>query len=118
MDLFSLIRAPNPTKVKTESRPSAPNELPLLTLTAPRAEASGRETAALEMPSPEEVPITTAPGAGQAAKAVVARRGPTDGANLLIQRDPAQRRKTPLVLPWERIPRLDSGVRIRICYGE
>nr|GEW30925.1 hypothetical protein [Tanacetum cinerariifolium] len=22
--------------------------------------------------------------------------------------------KTPLVLPWERIPRLDSGVRIRI----
>nr|GEX31732.1 hypothetical protein [Tanacetum cinerariifolium] len=33
-----------------------------------------------------------------------------DGANLLIQRDPAQRRKTPLVLSWERIPRLDSGV--------
>nr|GEZ00634.1 putative no exine formation 1 [Tanacetum cinerariifolium] len=29
-------------------------------------------------------------------------------------RDPAQRMKTPLVLPWERIPRLDSGVRIRI----
>nr|GEY26150.1 retrovirus-related Pol polyprotein from transposon TNT 1-94 [Tanacetum cinerariifolium] len=36
---------------------------------------------------------------------------------LLIQRDPAQR-KTPLALPWERIPRLDSGVRIRICSGE
>nr|GEZ01279.1 hypothetical protein [Tanacetum cinerariifolium] len=84
MDLFSLIRAPNPTKVKTESRPHAPHELPLLTLTAPRviemdepaaatdssgvpsaierspldfayeAEASGRETAAPEMPSPEE----------------------------------------------------------------
>nr|GEW68487.1 retrovirus-related Pol polyprotein from transposon TNT 1-94 [Tanacetum cinerariifolium] len=102
MDLFSLIRAPNPTKVKTGSRPRAPHELPLLTLTAPRviemdepavttdssvvpsaieispldfadeAEASGRETAALEMPPPEEVPITTAPGAGQAAEAVVA----------------------------------------------
>nr|GEX29510.1 ribonuclease H-like domain-containing protein [Tanacetum cinerariifolium] len=28
-------------------------------------------------------------------------------------RDHAQRMKTPLVLPWERIPRLDSGVRIR-----
>nr|GFB42050.1 hypothetical protein [Tanacetum cinerariifolium] len=27
--------------------------------------------------------------------------------------DPAQRRKTPLVLPLERIPRLDSSVRIR-----
>nr|GEU93507.1 major facilitator superfamily [Tanacetum cinerariifolium] len=80
MDLFSLIRAPNPTKVKTGSRPRAPHELPLLTLTAPRviemdepaaatdssgvpsaierspldfayeAEASGRETAAPEMP--------------------------------------------------------------------
>nr|GFC04958.1 hypothetical protein [Tanacetum cinerariifolium] len=34
-----------------------------------------------------------------------------------IVRDPAQR-KTPLALPWERIPRLDSGVRIRICSGE
>nr|GFA37805.1 hypothetical protein [Tanacetum cinerariifolium] len=36
------------------------------------AEESDRETAAPEMPSPEEVPITTDPGAGQAAKAVVA----------------------------------------------
>nr|GFA31373.1 hypothetical protein [Tanacetum cinerariifolium] len=36
MDLFSLIRAPNPTKVKTGSRPRAPHELPLLTLTAYR----------------------------------------------------------------------------------
>nr|GFC78064.1 hypothetical protein [Tanacetum cinerariifolium] len=77
-------------KVKTGSRPRASHELPLLTLTAPRviemdepaaatdssgvpsaierslldlayeAEASGRETAAPEMPPPEEVPITTA----------------------------------------------------------
>nr|GEZ52607.1 transposase (putative), gypsy type [Tanacetum cinerariifolium] len=102
MNLFSLIRTPNPTKVKTGSRPRAPHELPLVTLTAPRvikmdepaaamdssgvpsaierspldfayeAEASGRETAAPEMPPPEEVPITTAPGADQAAEAVVA----------------------------------------------
>nr|GEW65475.1 hypothetical protein [Tanacetum cinerariifolium] len=101
MDLFSLIHAPNPTKVKTESRPRAPHELPLLTLTTPRviamdepatttdssgvpsaiesspldfayeAEAFGREAAAPEMPPPEEVPITTAPGAGQATEAVV-----------------------------------------------
>nr|GFD57096.1 hypothetical protein [Tanacetum cinerariifolium] len=80
MDLFSLIRAPNPTKVKTGSRPRALHELPLLTLTAARviepamatdssgvpsaikkspfdfsdeAEASGRETTAPEMPPPE-----------------------------------------------------------------
>nr|GEX99317.1 hypothetical protein [Tanacetum cinerariifolium] len=102
MDLSSLIRAPNPTKVKTGSHPRAPHELPLLTLTAPRviemdepaaatdssgvpsaierssldfayeAEASGRETAAPEMPPPEEVPITTSPGAYQAAEAIVA----------------------------------------------
>nr|GFC30086.1 transposase (putative), gypsy type [Tanacetum cinerariifolium] len=100
MDLFSLIRAPNPTKVKTGSRPCAPHELPVLTLTAPRviemdepaaatdssgvpstiqrspldfdheSEASGRETATLEMPPPEEVPIATAPGTDQAMETV------------------------------------------------
>nr|GEX28271.1 transposase (putative), gypsy type [Tanacetum cinerariifolium] len=36
MDLFSLIRAPNPTKVKTESRPPTTHEVPLLTVTATR----------------------------------------------------------------------------------
>nr|GEU48196.1 hypothetical protein [Tanacetum cinerariifolium] len=102
MDLFGLIRAPNPTKVKTGSRPRAPYELPLLTLTASRviemdepavamdssgvpsaiekspldfvdeAEASCRETAAPEMPPPEEVPLATVPGSGQAVEAVVA----------------------------------------------
>nr|GFA73121.1 transposase (putative), gypsy type [Tanacetum cinerariifolium] len=86
MDLFSLIRAPNPTKVKTGSRLRAPHELPLLTLTTSRvikmdeptvatdssgvpsaiekspldfadeAEASSRETAAPEMPPPEGDP--------------------------------------------------------------
>nr|GFB56475.1 hypothetical protein [Tanacetum cinerariifolium]GFB59659.1 hypothetical protein [Tanacetum cinerariifolium] len=95
MDLFNLIRAPNPTKVKTGSRPLAPHEVPLLTLTAPRviemdelaatdssdvpstierspldfaheAGASDQGTAAPEMPSFEDVPATAAPGAGQA----------------------------------------------------
>nr|GEX90784.1 hypothetical protein [Tanacetum cinerariifolium] len=100
MDLFSLIRTPNPTKVKTGSRSRAPHELPLLTLTVPRviemdepaattdssgvpsaiekspldfadeAEASSREAATPEMPPPEEVPITTAPGGDQAAKTI------------------------------------------------
>nr|GEW41759.1 hypothetical protein [Tanacetum cinerariifolium] len=36
MDLFSLIRASNPTKVKTRSRPRAAHEVPLLTVTANR----------------------------------------------------------------------------------
>nr|GEV21183.1 hypothetical protein [Tanacetum cinerariifolium] len=36
MDLLSLIRASNPTKVKVGSRPRAPHEVPLLTLTANR----------------------------------------------------------------------------------
>nr|GFB23094.1 hypothetical protein [Tanacetum cinerariifolium] len=97
----SLIRAPNPTKVKTGSRPRAPHELPLLTLTASRviemdepavatdssgvpsaiekslldfadeAEASGQETAATEVPPPEEVPVTTAPGGDQTAPVAV-----------------------------------------------
>nr|GEW65213.1 transposase (putative), gypsy type [Tanacetum cinerariifolium] len=34
MDMFNLIRAPNPTKVKIGSRPCAAHEVPLLTLTA------------------------------------------------------------------------------------
>nr|GFA06745.1 transposase (putative), gypsy type [Tanacetum cinerariifolium] len=102
MDLFSLIRAPNPTKVKTGSRPRAPHELPLLTLTASRViemdepavatdssgvpsiiekspldfanedVASDQGTAAPEMPSPMDVPTTAAPGVGQAEEAVAA----------------------------------------------
>nr|GFC23706.1 hypothetical protein [Tanacetum cinerariifolium] len=39
---------------------------------ADEAEASDRETAAPEMPSPEEVPLATVPGVGQAVEAVVA----------------------------------------------
>ncbi|GKE40645.1 hypothetical protein Tco_1464050 [Tanacetum coccineum] len=36
MDLFNLISAPNPVKVKTETRPRATHEVPLLTATANR----------------------------------------------------------------------------------
>nr|GEY35899.1 hypothetical protein [Tanacetum cinerariifolium] len=95
MDLFNLIRAPNPTKVKIGSRPRAPHEVPLLTLTAPRviemdepaatdssgvpstierspldfaheAGASDQGAVAPEIPSSEDVPATAASGAGQA----------------------------------------------------
>nr|GEZ46785.1 hypothetical protein [Tanacetum cinerariifolium] len=38
---------------------------------AHEAEASGRETAAPEMPPPEDVPVTTAPGTDQAVETVV-----------------------------------------------
>nr|GEW58669.1 putative transposase (putative), gypsy type [Tanacetum cinerariifolium] len=100
MDLFNLIRAPNPTKVKTGSRPCAPHEVPLLTLTATRviemddpaaatdssgvpstierslldfaheAGVSDQGTVAPEMPPSEDVPATDAPGAGQAEEVV------------------------------------------------
>nr|GEX42799.1 hypothetical protein [Tanacetum cinerariifolium] len=95
MDLFNLIRAPNPTKVKVGSRPRAPHEVPLLTLTAPRvieidepaatdssgvsstikrspldfaheAGASDQGAVAPEIPSSEDVPATVASGVGQA----------------------------------------------------
>ncbi|GKC64362.1 hypothetical protein Tco_1096960 [Tanacetum coccineum] len=36
MDLFNLISASNPTKVKTETRPRAAHEVPLLTATTSR----------------------------------------------------------------------------------
>nr|GFB29095.1 hypothetical protein [Tanacetum cinerariifolium] len=75
MDL-GLIRAPIPTMdepaVATDSSgvPSAIEKSPLDF--ADEAEASGRETAAPEMPPPEEVPLATVLGSGQAVEAVVA----------------------------------------------
>nr|GEV20033.1 putative transposase (putative), gypsy type [Tanacetum cinerariifolium] len=99
MELFNLIRALNPTKVKTGSRPRAPHEVPLLTLTATRviemddpaaatdssgvpstierssldfaleARASDQGTVALEMPPFEDVPAIDAPMAGHAEEA-------------------------------------------------
>nr|GEV17121.1 hypothetical protein [Tanacetum cinerariifolium] len=100
MDLFNLIRALNPTKVKVGSRPRAPHEVPLLTLTAPRviemderaatdssdvpstierspldfaheAGASDQGAAAPEIPSSEDVPATVASGVGQAEEAAI-----------------------------------------------
>nr|GEY27267.1 hypothetical protein [Tanacetum cinerariifolium] len=72
MNLFNLIRAPNPTKVKIGSRPRAAHEVPLLTVTANRViemedqtaatDSSGstgvedQETTAPEVPPPENVP--------------------------------------------------------------
>nr|GFB65111.1 hypothetical protein [Tanacetum cinerariifolium] len=102
MDLFSLIRASNPIKVKTGSRPRAPHEVPLLTLTATRViemdepaaatdsfgvpsavekspldfthedGASDQGTTAPEVPPPEDVSATAAPEVGQSEGAVVA----------------------------------------------
>nr|GEY40209.1 transposase (putative), gypsy type [Tanacetum cinerariifolium]GEY80226.1 transposase (putative), gypsy type [Tanacetum cinerariifolium] len=96
IDLFNLIRASNPTKVKIGSRPHAAHEVPLLILTANRvveiedpaaatdssgvpstierslldfaneAGSSDQETMAPEVPPPEDVPATSAPRVGQA----------------------------------------------------
>nr|GEW17685.1 hypothetical protein [Tanacetum cinerariifolium] len=99
-----LIHAPNPTKVKTGSRPRAPHEVPLLTLTATRviemddpaaatdsssvpstiekspldfadeAGISDQGTVAPEMLPFEDVPAIDAPGAGQAEEVVATDR--------------------------------------------
>nr|GEW34633.1 putative transposase (putative), gypsy type [Tanacetum cinerariifolium] len=69
MDLFSLIRAPNPTKVKTGGHPRAAHEVPLLTMTANRViemEDPAAATDSSEVPPPKDVPATSAPEAGQA----------------------------------------------------
>nr|GEX12172.1 hypothetical protein [Tanacetum cinerariifolium] len=101
MDLFSLIRAPNLTKVKTGSRPCAPHEVPLLTLTAARViemdepaaatdssgvpsavekspldfahedGASNQETTAPEVALPKDVSATAAPKVGRSEGVVV-----------------------------------------------
>nr|GEY45959.1 hypothetical protein [Tanacetum cinerariifolium] len=100
IDLFNLIRAVNPTKVKIGSRPRAAHEVPLLTLTTNRvvemedpataidsssvpstierspfdfaneAEASNQGTMALEVPPPEDVPATSALEAGPAEEVI------------------------------------------------
>nr|GEY16616.1 hypothetical protein [Tanacetum cinerariifolium] len=102
MDLFILIRAPNPTKVRTGSHPRAPHEVPLLTLTSARViemdepaaatdssgvpsaiekspldfahedGASDQGTTAPEAPPPEDVPATAAPEVGPSEAAVAA----------------------------------------------
>nr|GEX67685.1 hypothetical protein [Tanacetum cinerariifolium] len=96
IDLFNLIRASNPTKLKIGSRPRAAHEVPLLTLTANRvvemeasaagtdssgvpstierspldfaneAGASDQGAAAPEVPLPEDVPAASAHEVGQA----------------------------------------------------
>ncbi|GKC42969.1 hypothetical protein Tco_1060691 [Tanacetum coccineum] len=48
MDLFNLIRAPNPTKVKIGTRPRAAHEVPLLTVTASRVIEMEEPAAATE----------------------------------------------------------------------
>nr|GEW75996.1 hypothetical protein [Tanacetum cinerariifolium] len=118
MDLFSLIRAPNPTKVKTGSRPRAPHEVPLLTLTATRVieidepaaatdssgvpsavekspldfanedGASDQGTTAPEVPSPEDVPATAAPKVGQSEGAVAAEPHGSRWPSTLSDPDP------------------------------
>nr|GEZ69116.1 hypothetical protein [Tanacetum cinerariifolium] len=102
MDLFSLIRAPNPTKVKTESYPRTAHEVSLLTVTANRViemedpaaatDSSGvpstierspldfaneagpedQETIAPEVPLPEDVPTTKGAPEAGPAKRVTA----------------------------------------------
>nr|GFC00026.1 hypothetical protein [Tanacetum cinerariifolium] len=76
MDLFNLIRAPNPTKVKTCSRPRAAHEVPPLTVTANRSTGpQDQEAAAPEVSPPENITTTgIAPEAGPAER--VAARGP------------------------------------------
>nr|GEZ44898.1 hypothetical protein [Tanacetum cinerariifolium] len=102
MDLFNLIRAPNPTKVKTGSRPRTAHEVPLITVTANRViemedataatDSSGapstikrssldfaneagvadQGTMALEVPPPEDVPTTRGAPKAGQAKRVAA----------------------------------------------
>nr|GEX21193.1 transposase (putative), gypsy type [Tanacetum cinerariifolium] len=91
MNLFCLIRAPNPTKVKTGSRPRAAHGVPLLIVTANRvtemkdpaaATDSSGEAAASEVPPSENATTTgVAPEAGQ-AKEVAATESIREGKSL------------------------------------
>nr|GEU68715.1 transposase (putative), gypsy type [Tanacetum cinerariifolium] len=86
MDLFSLIRAPNPTKVKTGSRPRAAHEVPLLTVTANRVIDMEGPAAATDSSG---VPSTI-------------ERSPLDFANKAGDSD--QGTTAPEVMPSEDVP--------------
>nr|GEV36572.1 hypothetical protein [Tanacetum cinerariifolium] len=109
MDMFNLIRALNPTKVKTGSRPRAAHEVPLLTLTANRVvemeDPAG--VVAPKVPPPEDVPAVSAPEVGQAEEvaatdpsaATESRKRGRDGADVnapakVLRRDHADPRPT------------------------
>ncbi|GJR58782.1 hypothetical protein Tco_1500944 [Tanacetum coccineum] len=92
MDLFNLISAPNPTKVKTGSRPRAAYEVPLLIVTAnrvidmedPVATATSSETPSVMEKSPlyflsEDLPlmITNKGETEDQASAVVSQEVPS-----------------------------------------
>nr|GFC03406.1 transposase (putative), gypsy type [Tanacetum cinerariifolium] len=77
IDLFNLISAPNPNKVKTETRPCAAHEVPLLTITGSRvidmedvtvaSESSGTPSTIEKSPldfSNEDQPQTNTKGGG------------------------------------------------------
>nr|GEV60377.1 transposase (putative), gypsy type [Tanacetum cinerariifolium] len=92
MNLFILIRAPNPTKVKTGSRPRAAHEVPLLTVTANRV---------IEMEDPAAA--TDSSGVPSTIE-----RSPLDFANEVGASD--QGATAPEVLPSEDVPTIRGAL--------
>nr|GEU72749.1 hypothetical protein [Tanacetum cinerariifolium] len=86
MDIFNLIRAPNPIKVKTRSRPRAAHKVPLLTVTTNRVIEMEDPTAATDS---SDVPSTI-------------ERSPLDFANEAGASD--QGTTASEVLPSEDVP--------------
>nr|GFB05327.1 hypothetical protein [Tanacetum cinerariifolium] len=132
IDLFNLIRAPNPTKVKTESRPRAAHEVPLLNLTANRVvemedpaaatDSSGGHMAP-DVPPPTDVPATSAPQAGQAEEvaatdpfaATESRKKSRDGADVnaspkVLRKDHADPRPTGSTHGGKSLPAIELGL--------
>nr|GEW63022.1 hypothetical protein [Tanacetum cinerariifolium] len=99
MDLFNLIRAPNPTKVKTGSLPRVGHEVPLLTVTANRVieiedlvvatDSSGVpftiERSLLDFANENPSQQSTGPKNQEAAKRVAPEAGPVEK---VASRDP------------------------------
>nr|GEV36235.1 hypothetical protein [Tanacetum cinerariifolium] len=133
MDLFSLIRALNPTKVKTGSRPRAAHEVPLLTVTANRViemedptattDSSGGAAAPEVAPSENVTTTGVAPEAGQ-AKGVAAtgphvvkerRKRGHDGVNKnaplkVLRRDHADPRPTESTRGGKSLAAIELGM--------
>nr|GEY11642.1 hypothetical protein [Tanacetum cinerariifolium] len=132
IDLFNLIRAPNPTKVKTGSRPRAAHEVPLLTVTANRVIEMEDSTAATDSSgncgpggaAPEDVPtMRGAPEAGPAERATTTdppaakecRKRGNDGVDTnappkLLRRDHADPRPTKSTRRGKSLAAIEMGM--------
>nr|GEW83731.1 hypothetical protein [Tanacetum cinerariifolium] len=89
MDLFNLINAPNPTKVKTETRPRAAYEVPLVTATTIRVIDMGdMDVASRSLGTPATIEKSALDFADEDPPLVFTERGDKEIAKAILESGP------------------------------